>query len=136
MTDLTSATPNSLVSDGFCTASTEIDSHETPEAYHLYVRKSDVVFGDDAFSYLTATRTRGEADELADILALLDANSKTDKYEKAARFARLQVDRIRRDTASTDNEISAAKETRKEMEVKAFLEADRITAARGDRRPR
>jgi len=97
---------------------------ETPEAFHLYARKGEAQFGEDAFAYLTATRTLGEADELADRLALIDANSQTDEYEKATRLARVQEDRVRRDPNSTDEDISAAKETRKAMEAKAFVAAE------------
>jgi antirestriction protein ArdC/phage/plasmid primase-like uncharacterized protein len=97
---------------------------ETPEAYHLYARKGEAQFGEDAFAYLTATRTLGEADELADRLALIDANSQTDEYEKATRLARVQEERIRRDPNSTDEDISAAKENRKAMEAKAFVAAE------------
>ncbi|HRK11127.1 MAG TPA: zincin-like metallopeptidase domain-containing protein [Thauera sp.] len=97
---------------------------ETPEAYHLYARKGEAQFGEDAFAYLTATRTLGEADELADRLALIDANSQTDEYEKATRLARVQEDRVRRDPNSTDEDISAAKEARKAMEAKAFVAAE------------
>ncbi|HQE40791.1 MAG TPA: zincin-like metallopeptidase domain-containing protein [Zoogloea sp.] len=97
---------------------------ETPEAYHLYARKGEAQFGEDAFAYLTATRTLGEADELADRLALIDANSQTDEYEKATRLARVQEDRVRRDPNSTDEDISAAKENRKAMEAKAFIAAE------------
>lgn len=97
---------------------------ETPEAYHLYARKGGAQFGEDAFAYLTATRTLGEADELADRLALIDANSQTDEYEKATRLARVQEERIRRDPNSTDEDISAAKEARKALEAKAFVAAE------------
>lgn len=95
---------------------------ETPEAYHLYARKGQ--FGEDPFEYLTATRTLGEADELTDRLALIDANSQTDAYEKATRLARVQEDRVRRDPNSTDEDISAAKEDRKALEAKAFVAAE------------
>uniref|UniRef100_UPI003F5D4FF8 zincin-like metallopeptidase domain-containing protein n=1 Tax=Xanthomonas oryzae TaxID=347 RepID=UPI003F5D4FF8 len=97
---------------------------ETPEAYHLYARQGEAQFGEDAFAYLTATRTLGEADELADRLALIDANSQTEEYEKASRLARVQEDRIRRDPNSTDEDISAAKEARKAQEAKAFVAAE------------
>ncbi|ADP19882.1 MULTISPECIES: zincin-like metallopeptidase domain-containing protein [Pseudomonadota] len=111
---------------------------ETPEAYHLYARKGEAQFGEDAFAYLTATRTLGEADELADRLALIDANSQTDEYEKATRLARVQEDRVRRDPNSTDEDISAAKEARKALEAKAFVAAEeaknsqRVDDERGD----
>ena len=94
---------------------------ERPEAYHLYARKGEAQFGEDAFVYLTATRTLGKANELADRLALIDANSQTDEYEKVTRLARVQEDRVRRDPNSTEEDISAAKEARKALEAKAFL---------------
>jgi len=97
---------------------------DTPEAYHLYARKGDAQPGEDAFAYLTATRTLGEADELADRLALIDANAQTDQYEKATRVARVQEDRVRRDPNSTDEDISAAKEARKALEARAFVAAE------------
>ncbi|WP_058364817.1 zincin-like metallopeptidase domain-containing protein [Xanthomonas translucens] len=59
--------------------------------------------------------------EMADRLALIDANSQTDEYEKATRLARVQEDRVRRDPNSTDEDISAAKEARKALEAKAFV---------------
>ena len=115
---------------------------ETPETFHLYARKGEAQFGEDAFAYLTATRTLGEADELADRLALIDANSQTDEYEKATRLARVQEDRVRRDPNSTDEDISAAKEARKALEAKAFVAAEEAknqqeqrTASAADQQP-
>lgn len=105
---------------------------ETPEAFHLYARKGAAQLGDGAFAYLTATRTLGEADELADRLALIDANSQTDEYEKATRLARVQEDRVRRDPNSTDEDISAAKEARKALEAKAFVAAEEAKSTRGE----
>lgn len=105
---------------------------DTPEAYHLYARKGDAQPGEDAFAYLTATRTLGEADELADRLALIDANAQTDQYEKATRVARVQEDRVRRDPNSTDEDISAAKEARKSLEAKAFVAAEEAKITQRD----
>nr|AFR43963.1 DNA processing protein [uncultured bacterium] len=105
---------------------------DTPEAYHLYARKGDAQPGEDAFAYLTATRTLGEADELADRLALIDANAQTDQYEKATRVARVQEDRVRRDPNSTDEDISAAKEARKALEARAFVAAEEAKTSQRD----
>lgn len=96
-------------------------SDEKPDSYHLYARKSEAQFGEDAFVYLTAIPTLVEADEVADRLALIDANSQTDEFDKATRIARLQEDRVRRDPKSTDEDISAAKEARKTLEAEAFV---------------
>jgi len=105
---------------------------DTPEAYPLYARKGDAQPGEDAFAYLTATRPLGEADELADRLALIDANAQTDQYEKATRVARVQEDRVRRDPNSTDEDISAAKEARKALEARAFVAAEQAKTSQRD----
>lgn len=107
--------------DGLLQAASAAD---IPEAYHLYARKGDTQPGEDAFAYLTTTYTLDEADTLADRLALIDANLQTDEYEKAARVARVQEDRVRRDPNSTDEDILAAKEARKALEAKAFVAAE------------
>lgn len=91
-----------------------------PQAYHLYARKGEAQPGDDAFAYLTATPTLAEADALTDRLALIDANSEINELDKAAKLARVQEERVRRDPNSTDEDISAAKETRKTAEAASF----------------
>lgn len=91
-----------------------------PQAYHLYARKGEAQPGDEAFAYLTATPTLAEADALTDRLALIDANSEINELEKAAKLARVQEERVRRDPNSTDEDISAAKETRKTAEAASF----------------
>jgi putative DNA primase/helicase len=110
---------------------------ETPEAYHLYARKGDAQYGEDAFAFLAATRERAEADKLSDRLGLIDANSQTDEYDKATRLARVQEERVRRDPRSTEEDITAAKEDRKTMEAKAFVLAEDAKSAQraeGERR--
>lgn len=97
---------------------------ETPEAYQLQARMRIAQPGGDASADLAMTRTLGEAHELADRLALIDANSQTDEYEKATRIARVLEDRVRRDPNSTDEKILAAKEARKALEAKAFVAAE------------
>ncbi len=94
---------------------------ETPEAYQLQARMRDAQPGGDAFADLAMTRTLGEAHELADRLALIDANSQADEYEKATRVARVLEDRVRRDPNSTGEKILAAKEARKALEANAFV---------------
>jgi antirestriction protein ArdC/phage/plasmid primase-like uncharacterized protein len=97
---------------------------ETPEAYQLQARMRDAQPGADAFVDLTMTRTLGEVHELADRLALIDANSQADEYEKATRVGRVLEDRVRRDPNSTDEKILAAKEARKALEANAFVAAE------------
>ena len=91
---------------------------ETPEAFQLYARNHT---GPDAYTYLTTVDDLFLANNLADRLAVIDANAETNPYEKTARLARLNEERVRRDPNSTDEDISAAKETRKEAEMAAML---------------
>ncbi|MGV7209327.1 zincin-like metallopeptidase domain-containing protein [Oxalobacteraceae bacterium A2-2] len=60
--------------------------------------------------------TEQEAEKLAERLALVDARSTPDEYEKAAKLARINEERVRRDPDSTDEDISAARERRKNAE--------------------
>lgn len=93
---------------------------ETPEAFQLYARNESGP-GPDAYIYLTTVDDLILANNLADRLAVIDANAETNPYEKTARLARLNEERVRRDPNSTDEDISAAKETRKEAEMAAML---------------
>ncbi|CAG1022516.1 partial DNA primase TraC, partial [Methylococcales bacterium] len=53
------------------------------------------------------------------------AHSETNEREKAAKLARIQEERVRRDPHSTPEDVSAAKEARKAAEAAAFVnEAD------------
>lgn len=107
---------------------------ETPAAHHLYARKGDALPGDDAFAFVTSVKSRADADMLAERLAVIDANAQPNEQEKAARLARIQEDRIRRDPTSTDEEISAAKEERKTAEFTASAsEIDQVAALLADK---
>jgi antirestriction protein ArdC/phage/plasmid primase-like uncharacterized protein len=75
--------------------------------------------------------------ELAERLAVIDARSTVSEHEKAAKLARVNEQRVRRDPNSTDEDISAAKEVRKNAEMAAMIDdADlqrRIEFAERDR---
>ncbi|MDO8773539.1 MAG: zincin-like metallopeptidase domain-containing protein [Burkholderiaceae bacterium] len=62
---------------------------------------------------------RQEADAMAERLALIVAHSQTSRYDKAAMLARIVEERVRRDPSSTGEDISAAKEARKNAEFVA-----------------
>jgi len=62
-----------------------------------------------------------QADELAERFALVDAIAEPNTHEKSVKLARVQEMRVRRDPNSTDDQISAAKEFRKDLEVSATL---------------
>ncbi len=91
---------------------------ETPDAYQLFARNAS---GSGEFTRLVTVEDQHTADLLADRFAIIDANSETDPYEKTAKLARLNEDKVRRDPNSTDDDISVAKETRKEAEMAAML---------------
>lgn len=93
---------------------------ETPQAFHLYARKGDAMPGDDAFAFLTATTTLEDANTLTDRLAVIDANSELNESVRAAKLARVQEDRVRRDPDSTSEQISAAKEARLTADAVVF----------------
>ena len=62
-----------------------------------------------------------EADELADQLRMVDAITEQNPHEQAAKLARVLENAVRRDPNSTDEQISAAKEARKDAEGAAML---------------
>jgi len=92
------------------------DHHLEPYEYHLYARKGEAQFGEDAYAFLASTPWKEEADKLADRLTIIAANSRTDETERSALLARVQEDRVRRDPNSSEDAISAAKEARKTAE--------------------
>lgn len=89
------------------------------ELFHLYARKSDVAIGDDPYKFLISTPSLFAAEELSERLQFIDANAETSELDKAAKLANLHEQRLSRNQASSDV-IAAAKETRKELEAKAF----------------
>ncbi|PYE73376.1 phage/plasmid primase-like uncharacterized protein [Xylophilus ampelinus] len=71
-----------------------------PQAFQVYARK---------------------ADALAERLHLVDALGTDNQHERAAKLARVQEERVRRDPNATDEDISAAKEARMTAEASAML---------------
>lgn len=69
--------------------------------------------------WLADSPTQQQADELAERVALIDANSDTNEHDKGAKLARVNEEHVRRDPNSTDEDISAAKEARKDAEFTA-----------------
>lgn len=64
------------------------------------------------------------AEQHAERLALIDAHSTISEHEKAAKLARISEERVRRDPNSTDEDIAAAKEARKDAEFVATTNDD------------
>ena len=92
-----------------------------PQAFQVYARKADAQFGEDAFAFVAGTRTEGQAEALAERLHLVDALGTDNQHERAAKLARVQEERVRRDPNATEEDISAAKEARKTAEASAML---------------
>lgn len=95
------------------------ETGERPEAFQLYARKGDAQPGEDAFVLFASRPTEPTALELADRLALIDAYSQTNEYDKAAKLARINEARVGRDPNSTEEDLLVTKELRKNAEFKA-----------------
>ncbi|AZK89879.1 hypothetical protein BO993_24135 (plasmid) [Xanthomonas oryzae pv. oryzae] len=100
------------------------EAGQQPQAFQVYARKWDVQPGEDAFALLATRPNEAAAQELADRLALIDAHSQVNEHDKAAKLARINEERVRRDPNSTDEDIAAAKEARKDAEFKATQNDD------------
>jgi len=92
---------------------------ERPEAFQLYASKGGARPGEDPFVLLATHLAEPVARELADWLALIDAHSQTNQHDKAAKLARINEERVGRDPNSTVEDLSVAKELRKDAEFKA-----------------
>ncbi|MBV8634293.1 MAG: DUF1738 domain-containing protein, partial [Burkholderiaceae bacterium] len=80
------------------------------------------VFGqhvDGGYAMFASLRSEREADELAERLALIDAHSTANEYEKAAKLARIHEERVQRDPNSSDEDIASARELRKNADFVA-----------------
>jgi putative DNA primase/helicase len=87
-----------------------------PEFYGVYARRED-----GTHQWLADFDSEQQADELAQRLAAVDAHAEVNDLERAAKLARVHEERVRRDPNSTDEDISAAKEARKDAEATAML---------------
>lgn len=87
---------------------------EKPEFWGIYAQ-----LGDGTYRHLADQPTEPLADQLAERLAVIDARSTISEHEKAAKLARVNEERVRRNPDSTDEDISAAKEARKNAEFAA-----------------
>ncbi|WP_229458108.1 zincin-like metallopeptidase domain-containing protein [Massilia glaciei] len=87
---------------------------EKPDFWGVYAQLDD-----GHQEHLADRPTEQQADELAERLAVIDARSTISEHEKAAKLARVNEDRVRRNPDSTDEDISAAKEARKNAEFAA-----------------
>lgn len=95
----------------------EGDQHVTaalgvdPEFYGVYARLNDGMH-----EWLADFQTEQQADDLAMRLQAVDAYAEVNDALRTAKLARLNEDQKRRDPNSTDDDISTAKEARKDAE--------------------
>ena len=85
-----------------------------PESWSVYAQRAD-----GAHAWLADKASERLAEALAGRLALIDACSTLNEHEKAAKLARVHEERVRRDPNSTDEDIAAAREARKDAEFAA-----------------
>lgn len=86
-----------------------------PEFFGVYARHED-----GTHQWLADLPTQQQADALAERLSLISAHADTNEYEKAAKLAQITELRVQRDPNSTNEEISAAKEARKDAGLMAM----------------
>lgn len=84
------------------------------ESWGVYAQQRD-----GSYQWLAEQQTEQDANRLAERLALIDAHSTISEREKAAKLARVHEMRVRLDPNSTDEDVSAAKEARKNAEFVA-----------------
>ncbi|MFT2112504.1 zincin-like metallopeptidase domain-containing protein [Marinomonas sp. 2405UD68-3] len=87
-----------------------------PEFWGVYAQHENGMH-----QWVADINSQNQADELVNLLGLVDALSETNEYEQAAKLSRVNEVRVRLDPNSTDDDISAAKEARKTAEATATL---------------
>jgi len=87
-----------------------------PEFWGVYAQHENGMH-----QWVADLNSHNQADELANLLGLVDALSETNEHEQAAKLSRVNEVRVRLDPNSTDDDISAAKEARKSAEATATL---------------
>jgi putative DNA primase/helicase len=86
-----------------------------PQFWGVYAQKEN-----GEHQWLADFETQQQAEELGERLALIDAHSEINEHEQATKLARINEERVRRDPNSTDEDISAAKDARKNAEFAAM----------------
>jgi putative DNA primase/helicase len=75
----------------------------------------------DNFAMMASFSNELDANLLAERLSVIAAHSTVNEFEKAARLSRINEERVRRDPNSTEEQIAAARETRKDAEFKVTI---------------
>lgn len=100
--------------DGKLVVSPALAKGVPAETWGVYAQHAD-----GSHAWLADEASEQLAEALAERLALIDAHSTINEHEKAAKLARINEERVRRDPGSTDEDIAAAKEARKDAEFAA-----------------
>lgn len=102
------------VIDGEKVLTTLLPTVAKPEGWGVFAHRHN---GNQVM--LTSLPTEHQADEMAERLAIIEARSTINEYERVAKLARINEERVRRDPNSTDEDIAAAREVRKDAEFVA-----------------
>lgn len=86
-----------------------------PQFWGVYAQK-----GNGEHQWLADFETQQQAEEVGERLALIDAHSEFNEHDQAAKLAWINEQRVRRDPNSTAEDISAAKDARKDAEFTAM----------------
>lgn len=88
------------------------------------------------WTVLASSEDAEQAYDLAEQLIVAHALTLDDEFDKAARLAKVDEDRVRRDPHSSDEDRSAAKEARKAAEASAFAAAADTQQRQAEQRDR
>ena len=97
--------------DGQAIMSSAAAKGVAPTSWGVYAQLTN-----DTHQHLSEQPNEQQAERLAERLAVIDARSTINEHEKAAKLARVNEERVRRNPDSTDEDITAAKEARKDAE--------------------
>ncbi|SEF95916.1 zincin-like metallopeptidase domain-containing protein [Nitrosomonas ureae] len=75
-----------------------------PQFWGVYMQRDD-----QTFQWVKDCESKQEAQELTDLLALIDAAAEKNEHEKAAKLAQIHENRIRSDTLSAEEAVSETK---------------------------
>lgn len=106
----------SEIVDGEAVLTAILPKGKKPDAWGVFAQHAN-----GGFAMLSSFSTEQEAEKLAERLNLIDAHSTLSEHAKASKLARINEERVRRDPHSTDEDIAAARETRKDAEFVATI---------------
>lgn len=103
--------------DGEPTFTTLLPKGAQPEGWGVFTEHTD-----GRHTMVGSYASEKLANEVADRLSLLDAHSTLNEHEAAAKLARINEERVRRDPDSTEEDIAVARELRKNTDFVAVTQ--------------